>query len=328
MLELVMSRTILIIAITVILLIAAFFALSLKEVKILPTSDSRKTIEFYGLTLAGFKDGKKSWELYAEKGHTERGDINFFENVRRALIFDKGKPLLKEVRANWLQVIRRPEKIEAEGSLEGWVKLNNEYTLFRAEKLRYSEPEKRSRFSEGISLEGRDFRLSAVETEINHEQEIAFLSQDVVLVQPGKVVMSPQARYHLKTKNVYFFPKVRVMLEKGEAILKEESLNRVKNPEARKALKEKTWMECANLEVSLDKKDALASGEVMVFQKDRQARSQKAVYNDKKEEIILTGKVEMKTAKEWLRCQKVIVSVKKETFEAVGKVESHFKLKK
>jgi lipopolysaccharide export system protein LptA len=100
----------------------------------------------------------------------------------------------------------------------------------------------------------------------------------------------------------------------------------LKNTEAKKILKEKTVLTSDELIFSTRTGDARASGSVIVSQRQREAKADRAVYNDKDETLLLSGNVFLKKGKDWISCRKVIVSVKNETFEAIGSVEAEFKL--
>jgi lipopolysaccharide assembly outer membrane protein LptD (OstA) len=110
--------------------------------------------------------------------------------------------------------------------------------------------------------------------------------------------------------------------------MKEKSAEKVKGEEAKGALQEKTVITCNRLRLSTENGDCTAYGKVLVSQKDKEAKSDEAFYQEESENIILTGNVYMKRKNDWVKANKVIVSVDKETFEAIGAVETIFKVKK
>jgi len=311
-----------------ILLILAliYFLFFTKEINLLPPAGQKFT-EFSKTTIAGFKEGQKIWELYAERGFSEKGETTTFENVKNGMTYENGKAVLKNMKADSVSVSRRSEEIQASGKVEGQVRLKDEYAGLKTNQLKYMHQSKRAFLSGNVEIKGKSFTLSAGEMEINYEKDLAFIKGSLTLIQPGKAVIGEQAIYNLATKQIEISFQVRGVFEKGSAILKEETLARLKNPEAREALREKTMLECQKISLLIDKKDAQASGKVTVSQNKREAKADQAEYLDKDETIILTGKVKMKKENEWLSCQKIVVSVKNETFEAV-EVETKFRLKK
>lgn len=150
----------------------------------------------------------------------------------------------------------------------------------------------------------------------------------ILVFQGSKTAVAERALYRQPKNKLLLEGKVKTVIEKARAILKEDTAKKLKSEEARKLLKEKTVLTSDTLEMSTKNGDAVAEGSVVVTQKGREGKAEQAVYNDKSEDITLTGNVFLKKQKEWIKCQSILVSVKNETFEAVGSVEAEFKLKK
>jgi len=71
-----------------------------------------------------------------------------------------------------------------------------------------------------------------------------------------------------------------------------------------------------------------AEGDVRVTQKGRVASGERALYREKEQQIILTGRVQMTDEDgNTVRADRVVISLSEETFEASGNVETIFKVK-
>ena len=149
---------------------------------------------------------------------------------------------------------------------------------------------------------------------------------NVEVVQGKKTAVANSLFYNKSTEVIMLSGEVKAVISKGRALLKEDTIGKLHNPDARKLLEEKTFISSDNLDLSTKNGDALASGNVVVTQSSREARSNVADYSDATESIILTDNVYLKKDKAWVKCRKINISVKNETFTAIGSVEAEFKI--
>jgi len=136
------------------------------------------------------------------------------------------------------------------------------------------------------------------------------LSGSIEAAQGKKRSSAQDGTYSRKKNGLFLRGKTRTILEKGE----------------KKELKEKTIVLAEEIFFSTRNGDARATGSVEVTQKSREARSDTAVYDEKRDILTLSGNVYMKEKERWISCKKIIISVKKETFEASGVSGARFKL--
>lgn len=180
-----------------------------------------------------------------------------------------------------------------------------------------------------IKSEPRPSRVLADQVTFFADEKRDFTAVSHILVfQGSKTAVAEQALYSQPKNKLLLKGKVRTVIEKARAILKEDTAKKLRSEEARKLLKEKTVLISDELDMSTKNGDAVAKGSVVVTQKGREGKAEQAIYNDRSEDITLIGNVFLKRQKEWIKCQSILVSVKNETFEAVGSVEAEFKLKK
>ncbi|MBU1026445.1 MAG: LPS export ABC transporter periplasmic protein LptC [Candidatus Margulisbacteria bacterium] len=159
------------------------------------------------------------------------------------------------------------------------------------------------------------------------------ISGNVEAVQGKKYAVAQNGIYSQQKKELDLKGEVKTIFEKAKAILKEDTSKKLKSEEGRKILEEKTILTADELIFSTETGDAQARGSVEVTQKNREARADWAVYNEREESILLTGNVFMKkinatpeAEEEWVKAKQVAISVKDETFEASGSVDAVFKL--
>lgn len=154
------------------------------------------------------------------------------------------------------------------------------------------------------------------------------MSGSVEVIQKNKTASSDSAVYDDDARTIVLSSNVRAVIKKLQNIVKQKSAAKVKGAEAKQALQETTMIDCNKLMLSTLNGDCTASGNVLVTQKEKEAKADKAVYSEDTEKIILTGNVYMKQKDNWVKADKVIISVDKETFQASGSVETTFKVKK
>jgi len=203
-------------------------------------------------------------------------------------------------KGKYLEYSSKEEKINIEGSVEAKIQSSPHPTRLKATQVVFFADEKKD-----------------------------FTAVGSIEVQQGKKYsLAQRAVYNQPAKKLLLQGGVRTVIEKARAILKEETVAKLKSKDAKELLREKTFLTSDSLELKTKSGDAVARGRVTVSQKGREGRADLAVYSEKNETITLTGKVYLKKENQWIRCQKIIISVKNETFEAAGEVEAEFKIKK
>jgi len=160
------------------------------------------------------------------------------------------------------------------------------------------------------------------------DRETIDLIGSIKIIQPKKIAVSDQAHYDEDNTELTLKGKVRTVFEKGEEFLTEKTINNISNPEAQELLKEKTVLVCDDMTIYTDSDDALATGNVYITQKGKEAKSDRALYKDDEEKIYMTGQVTLKKKDKWVDAEEVVVSIQDESFEAQGRVETKFILKK
>jgi len=198
-------------------------------------------------------------------------------------------------------------------------------------RMRYLSGEERLEAEEDVKILIKEGRIT---TRINSDR--AALSTDpsrdmtvsgnLEVNQGKKAAVGKKGTYSQENKELLIQGDVTAVFEKAGVFIRPDTTQKLRNPEGKKILEEKTLLISDELILSTESGDARAFGSVHVTQKGREARSDRAVYDDAKEILTLTGNVSMKKEEEWVSAQRVVVSVRGESVEAVGGVEAEFKL--
>jgi len=157
------------------------------------------------------------------------------------------------------------------------------------------------------------------------DREMTF-SGSLEVIQGKKAAVSDSGTYSRPANRLTMSQNVKAVFEKASAIIQSESIRKLKEKETKEMLKEKTFLTSDNFMIFTNTGNAQANGNVVVYQQKREARADQAVYDEKKETLVLTGNVSLKKVKDWVNAQQVIVSIKNKTFEASGEVKAEFKL--
>ncbi|MBI5400189.1 hypothetical protein HZB07_06255 [Candidatus Saganbacteria bacterium] len=151
-------------------------------------------------------------------------------------------------------------------------------------------------------------------------------SGSVEVIQGKKVAVAQAGVYSLPQRRLLLTTEVKAVFEKASAVVQTKSVAQLKNQEAKDILREKTFLTADSLVIFTDTGNAQAGGNVHVYQLGREAKADQSVFDEKKETLILTGRVLLKKGKDWVSAQQVIVSIKNKTFEASGEVKAEFKI--
>lgn len=214
------------------------------------------------------------------------------------------------------------------GSVQGNIYIKKDKLVIRSERLTLDLDANIASFESRSSFQKEGSRLYADNATAFFDEDRIDMKGSVEVVQKNKNAYSDAAVYNDKSRNIEMMQNVRAEIEKPKSLLKEASAGKYKSEEAQKALLTKTIITCNKLIVNTDNNDCSAFGNVYVTQKEKQARSDQAIYSQDNEKIIMTGNVYMKKNDDWVKADKAIVSVDKEIFEAIGGAETTFKVKK
>ncbi len=396
--------------------LASFVMLILIFVFTLPKVETTKRIdrilEFDASSIVGRTDGKKVWEFSAKTGWVGKNkDITNLKDVVEGTFYKDGELLIKNFTAEQVSAFRGSKRVEAKkakAQISITSKRNKgkrKYSSINADFFSHNPDLKESSLSGNIRLIDKKTTLFSDNMRINHDKEIAWLtdnirikredvsltcraleyraktekilaqknirstisgkektriksgylqmyidenkdvsiSSEVEVIQGKKVCTADQAIYNKIKKEITLSGSVETIIERGSALIKEKTAQKLKDKKIKELLKNKTLQSSDTLILSTINGDYKAFGNIIVRQKgpsrrgpalprgrlaevDKKAKAERADYSDKNETITLTNNVYLKEKERWVKCQKVIISVKDKTFEASGQVEAEFKL--
>jgi lipopolysaccharide assembly outer membrane protein LptD (OstA) len=338
----------------------AYYLIAPRESVFFEPGKEEKIAEFKKTRVEGRKDGKKSWEFFAESGWTAKNQgPSHLYNVSRGEIYTKGKLTIRRLAAPSVEVERRAELITASGP-GGKVVFRLKRDLVRADSIIIDLGRKRAYFPaefkvirpNGLAIIGTAeynsetemlstaagarfslqegglrtrFKSDRADFYQDEDKDIA-LAGSLEVVQGKKLSVADEGLYSRRQNTLVMRGRTKTVLEKGGALLKAGTIAKLRGPDAKELLGGKTIVTAEQIIFSTKTGDARASGEVVVSQKGKEAKSDTAAYDDKNEVLTLSGNVFMKKGEDWLAARQVVISIGKETFEATEVKEAKFKL--
>ncbi|KPJ65618.1 hypothetical protein AMJ44_09795 [candidate division WOR-1 bacterium DG_54_3] len=291
----------------------------------------------------GKKEGRSKLHAYLELGKISKDESNHGrEWTKLTANYLKYIPAEKcsiiegdvELQKNDSSISSQKIKVDHEqkvADISEEIRLKRKDGFLVSDRLKYISDEERLEADGHVTLNVSEGQLKT-QVKSKHASFYTDIAKDVSFLgslealQGKKLAIAQAGVYSQEKKELVMKGEVKAIFEKAQVVLKEETVQNLKNPEAQGILKEKTILTSNQLIFSTRNGDAQARGSVYVTQKGREAKSELALYNEEEEILTLTGNVFMKKEKEWVSAEKVMVSVRDETFEAIGAVEAEFKL--
>ena len=182
----------------------------------------------------------------------------------------------------------------------------------QADNVTYDKSTDKMIFEGNVIITQEDITLTAQEADFDVDKKIGQIKGDIKLVQSDITITGETLEAYLNDKRYIFQEKVILVQERKDKEEKEDNI---------------TW-NCNNLEIFTDTQDLTATGEVKILKKDYTITAEKAVYNDKEQEINLIGKVriEEKEGGRWITGDKAVFYIDSERLEVEGNVRSGIKL--
>jgi lipopolysaccharide assembly outer membrane protein LptD (OstA) len=209
--------------------------------------------------------------------------------------------------------------------LQGAVRLRRRSGRLLADSLRYFNEEERLIAERHVRLsiiDGKQktaVRANLIAFYLDPAKEMRF-SGSVEVDQGRNIAQGQEGSYLEKTKEVGLKHHVKAIFSKSAEAA------RAKSPTAKEILKGQTLLTADELVFSTQTGNAQANGPVQVRQKGKEAKSDRAAFDDKSDLLVLTGHVYLKQGDRWIQCRQINASVSSESFQAIGSVEAEFKI--
>ena len=180
-----------------------------------------------------------------------------------------------------------------------------------ADNVIYDKSTDKMVFKGNVIITQEDITLTAQEADFDVDKKIGQIKGDIKLVQSDITITGETLEAFLNDKRYIFQEKVILVQERKDKEEKEDNI---------------TW-NCNKLEIFTDTQDLTATGEVKILKKDYTITAEKAIYNDKEQKIILTGKVRIEEeGGRWITGDKAVFYIDSERLEVEGNVRSGIKL--
>ncbi len=180
------------------ILILGYLIISSQNIQLLPSIVPEKIIILKNTTFAGFEEGKKVFEIFAEEGWIGRAqDSTTFENVKNGKVYKEDSLFVKNLTARRIRTYRYTKDIEifskGEEEREGLLKADINLSLlgkggkkarfasFSADHLKYNPINGKSFFDGDIVIRDRKLTISGEKMEIDSVEGTGFLEGNLCL---------------------------------------------------------------------------------------------------------------------------------------------------
>ena len=304
-----------------------------KEIEAFKTvnDNSSKEAGFLNATINLAKLENKEKERKTDNYFITAEYMKFYQNEKRS-------EARRNVKAKGARYIIRAEYMEIDHDKEfsrfsDTVRLYRKGLFLTCSTLEFNSKEEKidSVGAVNFTLYQKGRRTGAIAqklTAYTDETKNIELAGPIFLSQAKKNVTAQNAIINESNNTLVLKGSIEAIFEKAQQILKPETIQQIENEETKAALREKTKLTSNQLMIYSNTENADAAGNVIITQSNKQARSDTASYNEKKDELTMTGNVWIKKENGWVKCQRVVVDIKNEAFTAVGEVKTEFILKK
>ncbi len=210
-----------------------------------------------------------------------------------------------EIRADSLRLDQKPQVV----IVEGHVRVQQRDTRLTASALRYEIKTEIADASGGVVLVQKDSTIRAPQIRFELRDEVTTATGGVEAVQDGGTLTAESVRQQARTGNVVAEGGVKLVRE-GSTLVGRRLMANLNTKRAevqdevtlvRAQAKEETTISAARIVFRWDVNEAEAEGNVVVRQKDKTAWSDRMLYSEPSNRLVLTGSVIVEQLSgEWL----------------------------
>ena len=183
----------------------AYYLITPHESAFFSPEKIEKIAEFKETRVSGWKEGKRSWEFTAQEGWTNKNrEITYLKGVKKGVIYKKGKVIIRDLSAPRTQVYGGTEIVETFNPqayldlgkvADNQAKSNRDWAKIRSDFLRYAPDDKKSEATGNVTLTKKDSSIFAQKILIDHDKNIAYISQNVKLFRKDGVLTTLTLQY-------------------------------------------------------------------------------------------------------------------------------------
>jgi hypothetical protein len=249
-----------------------------------------KAVELENVTVAGYKKGKRAYEITAQYVWSPRTtDRATLENISDGKAYDNGRVVLRDLQARRVYANSAIDELVAQEGVRATVirkkqkdTEQKEVTVW-AENMVYNGQDKKTKVSGTIRLAQNDTQVDAETAQIDHDKDTVTFSEPFKVIHKNIFLTAKSLRTYLNNE--------RFLLEgKAKIIRKKEKLPTGDIDERELAFKKD------DLEINADtidgrlrqeKAQAKLSGRIVVVQKGKRAFADEGFYDEQKDYVEL-----------------------------------------
>ncbi|MCX5749044.1 MAG: hypothetical protein NTZ10_02190 [Candidatus Saganbacteria bacterium] len=245
------------------------------DIRLLSDVRKEKVLHADNISVTGFEDGKKNWEISSKRLSANRGqDIIEFEDVDKGNVFKKGRLIIKDLRAKRVIVTNYNSRIEAFSStaepqpLEASIDVahasttevlkepSKGFTKVLASYLWYSSPQKRSN-ADDVRVFDRKYTATTGHIDINHKKNIGTMTSGPHIKAGDYTIGATTMESYFRQDTLKAYNKVRVRVKKKAVMtdIKSDDLS----------FSTKDYSGLMNGHVELTQKSKIASSDALSF---------------------------------------------------------------
>ena len=271
----------------------AYYFISPRESTFFNEEQIEKLAEFKNTRISGRKEGQKVWEFFAKEGWTDRNrEINHLYGVKEGKIYLDGSLVVSQLSSPRLKAFRRTEVVEAFGSLENekpgnksllsaYLNLKRlsrsqendqkEWTRMKANYLKYIPNQKQSIIEGHVELHKKDSSIYAKKIIIDHDKNIADISEDISLKRKDAILKTSRLKYFSNDEKLFANENFKLNITEGPV-------------QTKVTAKQATFFTEITKDVTID-------NNLEVVQGKKLAVAQKGIYSQTNKQLRLNGNV-------------------------------------
>ncbi len=226
--------------------------------------------------------------------------------------------------------------------------LSHHDTLF-AKKLQYDFQKDYYEFLNGFNFERKIKNLAAKNKDNNdyrnkqtrlrcgyakyirsaQDSATAYLNQDILIEQPGKIMMADRGLYNEAADFFQVSGNAKIYIHSQKDFFTGPEIARVQRLSPKEILKKETYISADQITILIDSQKFVAESNVQLKRTEETVFADKADYDEPTDKITITGHVKIqKKDGAWLLADQVIVDIGRDELYAIGAVEAEINYKK
>ncbi len=250
-----------------------------------------KTVEIENSTVVGFKNGKRSYEVFARYVWSPRTtDRATLEDISDGKAYDNGRTVLKDLKARRVFANSEQEELVAQEGVKAVLVRKKkpkasaeEQVIIWAENLVYTGADKKTKVSGTIRVQQKEAKMFADKAEIDHNTDTVSFEDPFHILYKNLFLTA----LHMKT----YLEEERLLLQGQARIVRKKQRITTENMDERDIVMKKQDLQInadlINFRYDNDKVRATLSGHIVVVQRGKKAFADVGFYDEQKDFVEL-----------------------------------------